>query len=154
MDVVKRTNFSIFFLEFFPKINYDCCRKARASPLSLIGPGFVQVCLSALPSARHYSNGLPGHSRDICLIQPEIFCKRVITLVSLFPHQVELHLIDSWFPLIHPQTDFLARALRVLIEKGLRQCVICQPILSFTFNLMLCRGASSMKAIQIQCLLT
>ena len=33
---------------------------------------------------------------------------------------IELHLIDSWFPPIHPQADFLARALRDLIEKSMR----------------------------------
>ena len=123
--------FSKTFPITFPIKGY--WKKARASPLSLIGAGFVQVCLSALPSARHYSNGLPGHSRDICLIHsmdiimfnpagPETFFGKSGQITSVSSCLVEIHLIDSRFPLIHPQLihpqdDFLARALRDLIEK-------------------------------------
>ena len=86
--------------------------------MSLIGPGFVQVCLSARPSARHYSSGLP--QQGFVFNPAGDIWQKSYHVGQLVSPPIELHLIDSWFPLIHPQTDFLARALRDLIEKSMR----------------------------------
>ena len=86
-------------------------KEGAGSPLFLIGAGFVQVCLSALPlhgiyqtdclaTGKYVKSGWRDLAKDL--------------LLSLFERLVEFYLIDSWLQplLIHLQADFLAGALR------------------------------------------
>ena len=72
--------------------------------------GFVHVCLSA----RHLSLGLPHH-RDIHWRYLVVWQK---TYVVGQLGRLELHLIDSWFPWLHQQVDFLARAMKGFDREG------------------------------------